>query len=215
MEVDHREENEEVIQLLLDHGHVDAVDYPIELDVGDYRTEEAIFEVKHSVSDYAASMQDGRLQSQIERMLETDRRPYVLLGFAMTDMLFVPRSNVNSSSLFGFMASLMADFNVPILACEESEILVDMLVRLARKEEREKELIVEPGVEVEKVEHPNIRFLCTIDGIGVNTAERINEHFPTPASIIQSSPSDLARVDGIGEKTAMKILNAYAGGEML
>lgn len=205
--VDHREP-ESIVNKLLLRDDIENLKPEVTLEVGDYQCGRAIFERK-AVGDLESSITDGRLKSQIKRMLESDFVPFIVVEGNL-DECGVGRRGPPPQSVRGYCASIMARFNVPIVFCSDEDTLVDMMMRLADKANDEERVVtIDNNSSFRKQDDQMIRFLTTIDGIGRNTARDVKEHYPTPAKLIRATPAELQQIDGIGGTTANKILDAF------
>jgi DNA excision repair protein ERCC-4 len=205
--IDHREPDEVVERLLL-RDRITTIEPEAELTVGDYEIGSALFERK-TVGDLESSMTDGRLKSQIKRMMDGEREFFVLIQGDISEV-GQDSHGPPSESVRGYCASLMARFRVPIVFCSNMDIMIDMMIRMGEKANDEsKEVIINSDSSFREIEDPMVRFLTTIDGIGVQTGEKISDHFPYPSGLIGLEPQQLTLIDGVGATTARKIVSSF------
>jgi ERCC4-type nuclease len=100
----------------------------------------------------------------------------------------------------------MARRRVPVLFCDETDLLVDLGVRLARKEIEDKSVsYLQPSV-VDDASLPlTMQVYTCIPGIGVKTAETLYDRYPSVSDLLAASVEDLKEVSGVGAKTATEI----------
>jgi ERCC4-type nuclease len=191
--------------------HDDVNDWRLgQLDIGDIRFEYAGVVIERKTpEDYASSVLSGRLDSQLHRMADAQDRPYVLVEGSMSDFDSLEHTRIRSQSLRGHVASTMARRRVPVLFCDEMDLLADMSVRLARKNleapsRSEMELVSAAGVESKSLSQ-TMRLFTAIDGVGPVTAQSLEDQFPTMEALVSAEEDDLEKVSGVGEKTAADI----------
>lgn len=199
----------EITEAVVAHDEVSG--YKIEsLPAADLEVSGVGFERKDN-SDYAKSLKDGRLEDQTRKLGERYEHAYVLFDGSLVETKNIFKSGMNGASLRGSMASLTAreDSGVQaVIPVSNPSLLVDMAVRLARKHVEDND-----GVEFipQPVDDPDInrtiQMYCCIDGVGPKTAKAIYEEFPSMKDFIHNVDYDsLRRIDGIGEKTALRII---------
>jgi Fanconi anemia group M protein len=197
--------------------HDDVNDWRLDqLDIGDIRFEYAgVLIERKTPEDYAASVLSGRLDSQLHRMADAQDRPYVLVEGSISDFDSLEHTRIRSQSLRGHVASTMARRRVPVLFCDEMDLLVDMSVRLARKNleapsRSEMELVSAAGVESKSLSQ-TMRLFTAIDGVGPVTAQSLEDEFVSMEALVRANQSDLEAVEGIGDVTAADISEAISG----
>jgi ERCC4-type nuclease len=199
-------------------NHPDVESFRIDaLPAADLEIEGVGFERK-DIGDYVKSMKDGRLDrnnpdGQPYKLGERYDHAYILFDgdFSETDSPF--KSDMDGEALRGHMASLTAreDSGVhAVIPVSNPALLADMAVRLARKhiEESDDKFIPQP------VEDPDVdttlQMYCCINGVGPTTAEKLKDDFPTMQDFVHNANYDsLQQVDGIGEKTAIRIIEEF------
>lgn len=185
--------------------HEDIEDYSIEpLDEGDIKIGDCLFERKES-SDFASSLQEGRLRDQVERMGERDMNSFILVEGDMDDFENLSHTDIPAKSLRGMVASVIVRNNIPVVFCSNPRTLADMAIRLARK------TVEDPtGVQTkttDTMKEPSFieNLFLGIDGIGYKTAQSLADEFTNLESVYKAEKDDFETVSGIGSKTASKI----------
>lgn len=186
--------------------HEDVEDYEIKpLDEGDIIVDNCIFERK-TPSDFASSLEEGRLREQVERMGSHDEACFILVEGDMGDFDTLEHTNIGSKSLRGMDASIEMKNNIGVKYCSKLKYVADMAVRLSRKEKENVNTVqakqtgaVQEATFIEQV------FLA-IDGIGMKTASNLAEEFQSLEEIYNATTQEFTRVEDVGEVTAENIV---------
>lgn len=191
--------------------HEDIEDYDIEpLDNGDFIIDNCMFERK-TPSDFASSLQEGRLRDQVERMAGCEEVPFILIEGDMKDFDHLEHTDIPSKSLRGMDASIELRNNISVKYCSKIELLADVAVRLARKEKEEVTTVQTHQTDAVKDTTFLERVFLAIDGIGPKTAETLSGQFENLSAVIECDKEDLENVEGIGTETSKEILKSLHG----
>lgn len=219
VEVDWREDTR-VTEVVGEHDEV--ADYSLtELDIGDIHIRESededspviVFERK-SISDYAGSMtdRDDHLKDQVERLSDaTDAPARVLIEGNMDDFDNLEHTQVSSKSLRGFTASLEERYGAKIKFCSNMGNLVDYAIRTARKNFEESSSSLRVQSAVKKSEPFEKRVYGCVQGVGPTMAEKLYDTFPNLPGALEADTATFMDIDGVGEKTAMRIQEELHG----
>lgn len=200
----------EVVDAVAHHDEVE--DFILtELESGDIVIDNVAFERK-TPSDFASSMtdKDDRLRRQAKVMAETYDSSYVLLEGDMQDFDYLTHTRLKPESCRGFAARCTETYDVPVIPCSTTEILVDMAIRLARKhvEEEGSQLRVESSVDLSAP--VGLRMWGVIPNVGETRAKALHKSIGSPMDIAHLTREDkvekLVEIDGIGEGTAEQII---------
>jgi DNA excision repair protein ERCC-4 len=205
--VDVREPGE-VSAKVTDHPEVESFTLA-ELPAGDLEIDGVGFERK-TMSDYTSSLLEGRLEEQVVKLNQRYEHAYILVEGDLVETnnpLSAVTSNIAPESLRGSMSSLTARHGVPVLCCSNLALLADMAVRLARKHVEENNgSFVSTGAVGSNEPTAKMMYGC-IDGVGADTAETLYVEYPSMAKFMSNATvEDLRQLDGIGKKTAEKIM---------
>jgi len=193
--------------------HEDVEEFTIEpLETGDFIVEDCIFERK-TPSDFASSLQEGRLREQVERMAESEYRPFVLIEGDMSDFSNLEHSQMPPKSLRGMTASILGRNGIPVVFCSNPKLLADIAIRIARKTEEDLNNHHVKTTEAVKDVPFVTQFFMNIEGIGLSTAEELTEAFGSVEEAMNASVDELSAVGGIGEKRAENIYETIHEGE--
>jgi ERCC4-type nuclease len=188
--------------------HEDIADYEIKpLDEGDFIIDNCIFERK-TPSDFASSLQEGRLRDQVERMADHEEIPFILIEGDMEDFNNLEHTDIPPKSLRGMDASIELRNNISVKYCSTIELLADEAVRLSRKEKEE--VSVTQARQTDAVKETTFleRVFLAIEGIGPKTAESLSQQFESLSDAIESEADDFESVEGIGPETSEKIISS-------
>lgn len=171
------------------------------LDVGDYEIGKGTVVERKSANDFAASIIDRRLFTQLKLAQETGHSViYVVEGD-----IYSPNRNLHPNALIGAISMLAAIERVPVLPVQSS-LAAQMIHTLARH--------VQYGLGYEiNLREPRPKPLADqqrylvqgLTGIGVEKAARLLEHFETPRKLMAASRAQLSDIDGFGPKSAAAI----------
>jgi len=199
------EETQEVVRELAMHEEVE--DYVLDkLQYGDLVVEKSSLMVERKTpSDYASSLLEGRLPKQIENMQEASDNVYVMVDGDLSETESLTHTNMGGSSIRGHMASTMARKGIPVIPCSNTALLVDMVVRLARKHIEEPTTSYTNQVSVDTDRPVTMQIFGCLSGIGPSTAEKLYERFPSMTALLSADDQEIEGVEGIGEKRAKTI----------
>jgi ERCC4-type nuclease len=185
--------------------HEDTEDYRIEpLSEGDLIIDDCIFERK-TPSDFASSLQEGRLRDQVERMGGGGGVCFILIEGNMEDYDNLEHSEMPSKSLRGMDASIEMRNNIGVKYCSNLKNLVDMAVRIARKSKEETTTVQANTTDAVKDPSFMENLFLGIDGVGIKTAEELALLFSDIESLHNSNIEDFKQVNGVGDETAKEI----------
>jgi len=195
-------QNPELTEILALHQEVN--NYREEsLPEGDIKIQNCLFERK-TPSDFASSLQEGRLREQVERMGGRDMQSFLLIEGDMNDFdgLY---SNMSSKSLRGMVSSIAARNRIQVIFCSNAKLLADTAVRIARKVTEEPTSIQTKTAD--NVKDPTFieNMLMGVEGVGYKTAQKIAEDFSTVESLIDADPLDFSLTKGVGDVTSKRI----------
>ncbi len=198
--VDYRESRSPVVRHLASSGiNVQVQD----LDIGDYIVSQRIGIERKTTDDFLSSLLEGKLFQQIKNIRQTFSRPILIIeGEGL-----LTKRNITHASLFGSLASILIDFGVAILCTTSPQETGDLLIAIARREQRDSTKPV--PIRGEKwAAKPSEQQQFVIEGlpsISVVLAKRLLEHFGSIRAIINATVEELSEVHGIGRQTAEEL----------
>jgi Fanconi anemia group M protein len=204
--VDTREFNSEVVRELARKG---LVVEPKQLDIGDYVLSDRIAVERKEVKDFLNSLMDGRLFSQLKMLRTAYINPILVLE---GEGLFSKRG-INENAIFGALASIVSDFNIPVISTSNPKETANLLAITAKREMEEGRLVGIRGDKVSMSLKERQQFIIEgLPGVSATLALRLLDHFGSVKAIIDADEEDLCQVRGVGDKIAKGIVEAVRGG---
>ena len=179
------------------------------LDAGDFRLDNIGFERK-TPSDWASSITDDRLDEQRHKLIEMYDKAYILYegNLGDTERREAVGSGIDPAAQRGAMART-TELGIPVIPCDNLRLLVDMAVRLARKEKEPTTPYLPRGTVKKPTAPVAMQMYGCLPNVGLETARELYARYPTIDSFVTEATIDsLQEIDGIGEKTAAGIVEA-------
>ncbi|MFO1498185.1 MAG: ERCC4 domain-containing protein [Verrucomicrobiota bacterium] len=198
--IDHRERSSQVASFLEQSGQVQL--FFEQLKLGDYQTAEWLFERK-TLTDFAASLVDGRLFSQAYRLADSNQPSAIILEGTSQDLAAI---HVHRSALQGALISLSLIYQLPVLRSRGPEETAQLLLFAGRQLGRSRsDWAQRSGRRPKRLRKLQLYVLEGLPGIGPQRAAALLDHFGTVRAVITASEEDLCRIKGIHHLTAAKI----------
>ena len=180
------------------------------LPVGDYIVAPETVVERKTISDLISSIFDGRLFDQCNRLKEHYQFPILIIE---GDIDEIEKLTENPFVFYGAISSIAIDFKIPVIptpnASHTSKLLISMCAR--------KDTISGPFIKKirksNNLQKQQLSVLCSLPGVGEKTAIRMLEKFGTPLKVLDSSVTELSKINGLGEaraKNIKKILKAQS-----
>jgi Fanconi anemia group M protein len=199
MIIDHREFNSNAVRRL---SQLDVLIKPEQLDVGDFILSDRVGVERKQASDFLSSLIDGRLFDQLKRLRSTYIRPILIIE---GDGLYTNRQ-ITSNAVNGALASILADYNIPVITTKTEIETVELLISIARREQTDGRAV---GLRGEKgtmsVQERQQFIIEGLPNISATLAQRLLDHFGSVGAVMMADVDELAKVKGIGRKTAEEI----------
>lgn len=179
------------------------------LNEGDFKYKNVIFERKR-IDDFVSSITDGRYKSQKRKLLQKQQEGYhcyVIIQGEYQDL--DEQYRLPKKAVAGAIASLN-EYGIHTLNCGQYDLellfeLVDGVIRKYNEDKTSEQVFIEP----DGLTWTEKSLMC-ISGIGRETAKNISKKIPHLHRFYDASYESnkllLMEVEGIGEKTAEKIL---------
>lgn len=203
-------------------GHKEVEEWKLSaLDAGDLHLTfgdsdlTVIFERKKP-SDYAGTLmgkEGTRLDEQIQKLSDFDGPAYILIEGNQEDFRSLTGTNIGHTSLNGSVASTDVRYLEGVRFCSDADGLVDMAIRLARKHKEDPSASSLQASVIEKDAAFYLRALGSLEGVGETRARDLGEAFNGMRDIQNATVSDIASVEGLGEKTATSVYTQLHDGE--
>lgn len=195
--VDAREASGGVPRLLLERG---ALVKTASLPVGDYAPSERVRVERKTAADFVASLRDGRLFDQAERLAEAGAGVLLIEG----DVSEIT-ARVTPGSYFGALGSLVGSHALTVLTLPDASATAEFLLALARHERSEGRSSPAAQRLVKRASsgREELRFLLEgVPGVGPVLADRILDRFGSVATVAAASVEQLREVEGVGSDRA-------------
>lgn len=198
--VDTREFNSEVVKELSRKGIAVA---PEQLDIADYIISDRVGVERKEVKDFLQSLIDGRLFQQVRSLKQNFIRPVLIIE---GNELFTVR-NIKESAIFGALASIVADYGLPIIFTRDAKESAEFLNSIIGREFGEKRYAKVRGEKATMPLRETQQFIIEgLPNISSVLAQRLLSHFGSVKEIIDADVDALMEVKGIGRKTAEEIV---------
>lgn len=212
--IDEREKNSGIPDLLRKSGM--RLDFS-QLAVGDYIVAPEMAVERKTIGDLVSSIYDGRLYVQCSELVKHYQKPVVVIQGDIADLEQIPdaregrqaRRLVDRTALaYDALATVAADFRIPIIHTPSARQTVRILISLARKGLQEGKA-AGPLLRKIKKENPiyiqQLSVLASIPGVGEKLAARMLLKFRTPHRALNATAAELASIPGFGIARAERV----------
>jgi ERCC4-type nuclease len=198
---DDRERGSGVIRSLQEaEGATVAVE---RLQTGDYRVGIRLLFERKTLPDFALSIVQGRLFSQMQRLASCERRGVLLLEGTGKDLANV---SVRRESMQGALITTSLLMDIPVLRSRCAEESARLMLYAARQVAgRVSGGVYRHGYRPRGRRRRQLHVLQGLPGVGPGRAEKLLEAFGNVERVMAASEEELSEVDGIGAKTAHSI----------
>ncbi|MEM4245902.1 MAG: ERCC4 domain-containing protein, partial [Candidatus Bathyarchaeia archaeon] len=181
---------------------------------GDYVLSDRVTVERKTSEDLASSIIDGRLFEQASNLKASYERPILLIE---GETLYTSR-NIRPEAVIGAVASLLADYGLPVVWSTSPAETALLLSSIARREQTG--AARQPRIRGEKPYTSPSRLqeyiVAGLPQVDMTLARRLLKRFRTVEGVFTASAGELKEVEGIGEKKSEKIREAltreYDGG---
>ena len=197
--IDERERKSGIPKLLKSIGvNVEITTLPI----GDYIVSHETVVERKSINDLIASIFDGRLFDQCNRLKEHFQFPIILLEGNVDEIESITE---NPLVFYGALSTIAIDYKIPIIPTPNASHTAKLLVSLSSRKESIKGPLLKKIKKSNDVQKQQLSVLCSLPGVGEKIAIRMLEKFESPLKVLSASTKDLAKIPGLGESRAKKI----------
>lgn len=207
--IDQRESRSDMFELFREHDDVDTVMTEM-LDIGDIIVNGNVVFERKSKGDFVQSIQNQRLEKQIENMYDMfgPEKSYVVVEADFADFEYLPYSHFSPASVYGFVGSISARWQMVPLFTSDSEHLVDVVTRVARKHDEDTERVVRGPNDTPTSANDDFfgRAVLQFSGVGKSKIEPLRKKFEDFNSLTKADHDELMEIDGIGSGTAETIM---------
>lgn len=174
-----------------------------QLDFGDYVISSDIVIERKTLDDFVKSIFDGRLFQQLANMSKQYSRPLLIIEGEKKRHI----EGIGEAAYFGALASVLADFKVPIFFASGHDEVTGVVYHIARREQMEKkrDVRIREGKKPSTIAENQLFVVSGLPGVSNVLADRLLSEFETLERLFSSSELDLVKVGGVGPGTAKKI----------
>lgn len=171
------------------------------LEVADFILSDRVAVERKTGKDFVDSLVDGRLWDQLKTLKAYPRPFLVLEGEGLQG-----HRNVAPEALMAALASVTVDHGIPILQTRDGLETARFLHATAKREQgREHRLLAVRPAPPRSDDEMQLFVLAGLPGVSTKRAEALLAHFGTVAAVFAAPVEELARADGMGQKTASDI----------
>lgn len=196
--VDHRELKSGAAIALYELG---AKLKPYALEVGDYILSDRACVERKTYDDFVNSILDSRLFLQAKNLRDNFERPLVVIEGERGVRA------VHKNAVLGAIASVMIDYNIPVVFTADASETAALLFAIAKREQlqekREVRLLGERKAFTLAEQQQQI--VETLPMVGPKLAKELLRHFKSVEKVFKASDKRLRAVEGVGEKRAKRI----------
>ena len=195
--VDEREKASKVPSILKEFNVNVEFSY---LQVGDYIPLPELVIERKSMKDFIRSIYDGRLFAQCSDMLKYYEKAIIIVEQSKGIDNYID----NPSIVYGALASIILDFNIPIIYTYSNQETASLLYSIARRKKSSKPMLKRIRKR-DNMKEQQLSLLASLPGIGVVLASRLLARFGSPLNVLNASIKELASVEGMSYAKALKI----------
>lgn len=206
--IDFRENGCSVKDYLEDLG---AVVKLISLKVGDFICSDRVCVERKTGDDFVSSIIDGRLFRQAEELKNNFSKPVMIIEGNNL------RENMNDNAIKAALASIVLDYEIPVIMTRHEGETAKMIFWLAKREQMTSKRGV--GIKGKKITKKPKDFqenvVSGLPGVSTVLSKRILGKFKTIKGFANADESKISEVKGVGKglaKKIHKILNEEYGG---
>jgi DNA excision repair protein ERCC-4 len=180
------------------------------LHLGDYQVDDTLIVERKTLADFALSVRDCRLFTQVGRLTRQRQMRSCLILEGNPDRY--PHLAIPKPAFQGALITVTLVFGLPVLRSETPEETADLILYAANQLRRRE---IRPprrrGFKVTGNRRRQILLLQAIPDVGPKKAEILLDAFGSPADIAVASVEQIEAVEGIGPKGARKIYSVFHG----
>jgi Fanconi anemia group M protein len=206
--VDYRENKHSIKNYLENFGAIVKV---LPLEVGDYICSERVCVEKKIGNDFVSSIIDGRLFQQATELKDNFEKPVIIVEGDYY------RENMNENAIKSALASIILNYEIPIIMTRGEEETARIIFWLAKREQ----MISKIGIGIKGKKKPKRLnelqeyVLASLPGISTVLSKRILTKFKSIKNFVKAKESEMMEVKGIGKvlaKRLYRLLNEEYGG---
>ena len=222
-------ENSELTERVIEKAQ--SLNVPFEkqwLEIGDYVFNDVCFEAKSSF-DFIQSIVNKRLWNQLDNMDRAYVNNLVIVygsfedGFRKhlehikTSMNKTAQRVILRKKFFGSMGKIILDTDCSIIWVRDALTAAELIAVVCKMQPHNREVYIPRIVKQKKISTTDLRVdvLSTIKGVSDKKAKLLIKKFGSIMEIGEASPSELSKIDGIGNVLAKRIVDTLNSEEKL
>lgn len=177
------------------------------LPLGDYVCSDRAVVERKSESDFANSIMDGRLFSQIKELCAYEK-PILLI-----ERNGCTQSRIHPNAIRGALASLALDFSLPVIFSQSFIDTAGIIFQIAKREQIDEKRIlsIRPKSGLVSTARHQEFLVAGLPNVSTVLAKRLLSRFRTPQKVFSASEKELQEIDGIGGEKAKRISEMLNG----
>jgi DNA excision repair protein ERCC-4 len=173
------------------------------LPTADYQIADRLLFERKTLPDLVASIADGRLFRQANRLAAGQRRGVILLEGRAKE---IADSGMSREAIQGALICVSVVLGIPLLRSRDAKESAQLMIYAARQLQRVLSgALPRPGARPKSKRKIQLHILQGLPGVGPSRAERLLERYGSVEAALAAEWEDLALLPGIGEVTARKI----------
>ncbi|OYT43277.1 MAG: hypothetical protein B6U88_01410 [Candidatus Aenigmarchaeota archaeon ex4484_56] len=196
VKIDNREIRSGIIDYLKNFGCNTEIK---KLETADYLVSDRIGIERKTYSDFANSIKDLRLFTQLKELKNIFEKPIIIIeGF---DCI-----GINPNSFFGAISSIIIDYDIPIVWTKNKRESANLIYLIAKREQIEEKRNIPTRIKT-KPKNPKEEqefLICGMPNINSTLSKRLLERFGTPKKIFNATEEELMEIKGFGRKKIKK-----------
>lgn len=176
------------------------------LEIGDFLLPDEVI-IERKEDDIIQSIKSGRIFNQLHHLKEYKHPILVIISKNLWKLFYRSKSKYIDKSFFGFLATCLYKFQIPIVILEDKNDFVEFLVRLHEQTTSGKKGKV-PIAKIKKdlpLEKRKALILSQIRGMSYEKAVKLLDKYKSIVNIGRQPIENLMKIEGIGKKTAKYI----------
>jgi Fanconi anemia group M protein len=196
--IDFRENNCSVKDYLEDLG---AIVKSISLKVGDFICSDRVCVERKTGDDFVSSIIDGRVFRQAEELKSNFSKPVLIIEGNNF------RNNMNDNAIKAALASLVLDYEIPVIMTRHEEETARTIFWLAKKEQMvsKRKIGIKGEKKPKQIQDLQEHVVSGLPGVSVVLSKRILEKFKTIKDFANADENKISEVKGVGKNLAKKI----------
>ncbi len=178
------------------------------LNIGDVVVNNSVVIERKTAEDFLNSIVDGRLFSQLDKLVYYYDVPVLIIEGSIHDVL--KNREIHENVVRGVLSKIAINYHIPVLWSKDIGDTVRYIYFISKRllEENKNDtykIVKKPS----SLKEQQILLVSSIPDINKTLGERLLRHFKTIKNIANASEERLKEVEGIGDKKAKKIYEIF------